>query len=70
EALNTTGLRGDWLIANNVFVEAWGLKGQEQYDQKINRKRQLAMKHGIRLIEIEPKDMSNLNRIFSDFIDC
>lgn len=69
EALNSTGLRGDWLIANSVFVEAWGLIGQEHYDQKINRKRELARKHGIRVIEIVPADLPNLNRIFSDFID-
>lgn len=69
EVLNTTGLRGDWLLPNGVFVEAWGLKGQEQYDLKIERKRQLATKNGIHLIEIEPTDMFNLNRIFSGFID-
>lgn len=52
-------LRADYLI-NDVFVEIWGLIGEEKYDKKIERKRILAKQNNIDLVEIKPSDFVNL----------
>ena len=52
--------RGDWK-SGEYFIEYWGLKGQEDYDNKILIKREIAKKYKISLIEIAYEDLNNLN---------
>lgn len=52
-------LRGDWKVGN-YFIEYWGLYGNEDYDNKILIKREIAKEHNITLIEIFPEDIPNL----------
>jgi len=56
-----SNFRGDWKVGE-YFIEYWGLKGQEDYDNKILVKREIAKKHEIKLIEINPDDINNLGR--------
>ena len=65
EDLNPDGRRrADWKVAGGVFVEYWGLAGSEDYDRKVDEKRQLAEENGIELIEIYPGGIGNLNSHF------
>jgi hypothetical protein len=68
EELNTTGLRADWLLANGVFVEAWGLAGTEAYDQKMQIKQHLAEKNGIRIVGVTVGDLARLAELFQEWI--
>ncbi|MCS3751382.1 hypothetical protein GGQ19_002577 [Salinibacter ruber] len=56
--------RADWKVDEDVFVEYWGLAGSEDYDQKIDEKRQIAEESGIELIEIYPGGLGNLSSHF------
>jgi len=53
--------RGDWKVGD-YFIEYWGLKGQEDYDNKIYLKREIAKEHNISLIEVNPSDLNNLEK--------
>lgn len=52
-------LRADWKVGN-YFIEYWGLYGNEDYDNKILIKREIAEEYKIPLIEIFPEDIPNL----------
>jgi len=52
-------LRADWKVGN-YFIEYWGLYGNEDYDNKILVKREIANEYKIPLIEIFPEDIPNL----------
>ena len=52
-------LRADWKVGN-YFIEYWGLYGNEDYDDKILIKREIAEEYKIPLIEIFPEDIPNL----------
>ena len=56
--------RGDWKV-EEYFIEYWGLKGNEDYDNKIFLKREIAKEHNISLIEVNPDDLNNLNEKFT-----
>ncbi|NCL76399.1 DUF2510 domain-containing protein [Rhodococcus sp. YH1] len=49
--------RADFQVGD-AFIEFFGLVGNADYDAKIHTKRSLAQQHGIRLIEIYPKDVT------------
>ena len=55
-----SNLRGDWKVGN-YFIEYWGLKGKKDYDDKIFLKKEIARENKIKLIEINPKDLNNLD---------
>jgi hypothetical protein len=59
--------RADWKI-NNTLVEFFGLIGNEKYDRKIKIKREICKREGLKLIEIYPKDLDNLNEVLKDVI--
>jgi len=53
------GLRADWELAEHTprtFIEYFGLTGNPAYDEKSERNREIAGRHGIRLVEILPAD--------------
>lgn len=60
--LNPNGSRADWLLPGGVFVEAAGLLTDERYDQKMQRKRLLAERHGLHLVVLMPADLDDLDR--------
>ena len=52
--------RADWKVGE-YFIEYWGLKGQEDYDEKMEIKKKLAQKYGISLISITPMELPFLD---------
>ncbi|MFB9734159.1 hypothetical protein ACFQE4_02110 [Streptomyces thermocoprophilus] len=66
--LNTTGLRADWRLADGTFVEALGLMTQEAYAAKVERKRELARHHGLRLVTVTADDLGRLPEVFADWL--
>ncbi|WP_225823921.1 hypothetical protein [Streptomyces naphthomycinicus] len=66
--LNTTGLRADWRLADGTFVEALGLMTKEAYAAKVARKRELARRHGLRLVTVTAEDLDRLPEIFADWL--
>ncbi len=58
----------DWLINDNVFVEYFGIMNKTYYYTKAEYKIELCKDNGLQLIQLYPKDLSNLNIIFEDFI--
>ena len=59
--------RGDWKVGN-YFIEYWGLAGQEDYDNKILLKREIAKEFNLSLIEIHPNNLNNLNEILKNLL--
>lgn len=59
--------RADWKVGE-YFIEFWGLKGDEDYDKKIEDKKAIAQQHQIPLIEITFDDLRNLEKKFKDII--
>lgn len=52
--------RADWLV-NDIYVEYFGLIGSQQYDLNLLEKLQLVDELNLKLVEIYPKDLNNLN---------
>jgi hypothetical protein len=67
-ALNTTGLRADWLFEDGTLVEAWGLPDDPVYAAKMQRKVSLAESKGLRLVGITAADLVRLPEIFRDWL--
>lgn len=62
EKLNPTGLmRADWKV-DDYLIEFFGLIGMEEYEEKIKQKRELAKRTNIKLIEIYPDDLYDLDK--------
>lgn len=58
--LNPNGrLRSDWKVGE-CFIEFFGLVGSEDYDLRINLKKELIEKHKLKLIELYPSDINNI----------
>lgn len=61
----------DWVImldGREVFVEYFGLIGQEAYDRKCEAKRELMSSSGRELIEFVPEDFKDLRAAFTEKI--
>jgi transposase len=61
--------RFDWVINNNVPVEYFGLAGQKKYDNKIENKLSICKDNNVNLMSIYQKDLTNLDLIFSDYLE-
>jgi|GEM_PF-1451471 len=59
--------RADWKVGS-YFIEFWGLKGDEDYDKKMEDKKLVAQQHQIPLIEITFDDLRHLELKFKDII--
>jgi hypothetical protein len=57
-----TNFRADFLV-ENTFIEYFGLAGDSNYDLKINEKKEICRKKEIKLIEIYPKDLVNIEKL-------
>lgn len=58
----------DWIIGNGVFVEYFGMMDKDYYSLKTANKIKLCNENNLRLIPLYPKDLTNLNIIFEEFI--
>lgn len=67
DVLNTTGLRGDWLLGDGTFVEAAGMTNPE-YLAKLQVKRDIAVKYGFDLIILTTKDLPSLEARFARWL--
>lgn len=63
--LNEHGSRADWRLADGTFVEAAGMLDSAAYAAKIERKRELAAKHGLNLVVVDPDDLPHLAEVFN-----
>jgi len=64
--LNTNGLRrADWQV-QDIFIEFFGLSGDDKYDKKTNEKLRLAQESEIHLIPIFPSDLGELDRVLDE----
>lgn len=62
EKLNPNGLmRADWKVGK-ILIEYFGLKGNNEYDIKIQKKIELCKKYNISLIELYQDDLIKLDR--------
>ena len=52
--------------ADGTLVEAAGLISRTEYAAKLQRKRELALRDGLRLIVVEPSDLSSPGQLFVD----
>lgn len=67
---NATGLRrADWELADGTLVELWGLPKDPAYAAKMEAKRNLVARHGLRLVELLDTDLPNLPTIFDPWIN-
>ncbi|MDP3953163.1 hypothetical protein [Microbacterium sp.] len=66
--LNPAGLRADWQLADGTFVEALGLTGTSEYDQKVERKKALASRFNVPLLLITPADLGRLPHLFAPWL--
>lgn len=53
------GMRPDWRI-QNVYVEYWGMSGQQGYEARRENKLALYRKRKLRLVELFPEDLEDL----------
>lgn len=58
----------DWLLEDGTVVEFFGLINYKNYNKKMQQKIELCKKYNIPLIEIYPKDILNLDKIFEKYI--
>ena len=67
-SLNSTGLRADWRLRDGALVEAFGMPAVQAYADKMEIKRALAKKSGMKLIEVLPTDLLRLDQIFVRYL--
>lgn len=53
------GMRPDWRVGN-VYIEMWGLKGQQGYEVRREQKLALYRKRRLKLVELFPEDVEDL----------
>lgn len=54
------GMHPDWRVGN-VYVEYWGLAGNQGYDARREEKRAMYAERGLRLVELTPDDLDDLD---------
>lgn len=60
--LNPSGeLRADWQVGE-TYIEYLGVLGKDNYDNRVDRKRKLARRHRLPLVELLPEDLDQLDR--------
>ena len=50
-------------VANGIFIEYFGLTGDDDYDAKTKLKQELCKKHGIKLISVYPNDLVSSKKL-------
>lgn len=54
--------RADFLV-NGVFIEYFGLAGDPDYDERTRIKKEICLRHGLRLIALYPNDLMSSARL-------
>lgn len=54
--------RADFLV-NGTFIEYFGLAGDSDYDERTRIKKEICLRHGLRLIALYPNDLMNSVRL-------
>jgi len=54
--------RSDFYV-KDYFIEYWGLSGDIDYDKKSIEKREFCAANGLKMVEINPDDLANLERL-------
>ena len=49
-------MRADWKV-DDVYIELWGMIGEEGYDAKMLRKKAIIEHFGISVIDLTPSDI-------------
>ena len=60
--------RADWRLADGTFVEYAGLLTNAEYAKKINEKRSIAERAGVRLLILVPEDLPDLGRALAPWM--
>jgi hypothetical protein len=55
-------------LIQDTYVEFAGMMGVKEYELKMKKKVTFAKANGLKLIVITPKDVDNLEKIFSEFV--
>jgi hypothetical protein len=53
------GMRPDWRVGN-VYIECWGMSGQQGYEARREEKLALYRKRKLKLVEVFPEDVEKL----------
>jgi hypothetical protein len=61
--------RADWKTEGEVFIEYFGMVGNQSYDEKTEEKIALADEYGIDLLPIYPKDLEDLDSRLGRLLD-
>lgn len=54
------GMRPDWRVGD-IYIEYWGMAGQQGYEARREEKLALYRKRRLKLIELLPEDVANLD---------
>lgn len=54
--------RADFLVSN-VFIEYFGLKGEADYDEKIEEKQKICKEHNVELIDLYSSDLTSVAKL-------
>ncbi|WP_461163176.1 hypothetical protein [Arthrobacter sp. R4-81] len=60
--------RADWILGDGTLVELWGLPDDPAYAAKMLQKRQLAVRHNLRLFELTVRDLARLPVVFAKWL--
>lgn len=58
----------DWILANDIFVEYFGMPEKPLYKEKMNEKINICKENDIVLIEVYRKDLNKLHKVFVQFL--
>lgn len=65
--LNPTGLRADWQVGDTL-IEYAGMMNDLEYAKKMQSKQELASKHNVSLVVLEPEDLLSLDERLSELV--
>jgi hypothetical protein len=63
------GMRPDWRVGN-VYLEYWGMSGQQGYEARREEKLALYRKRRLRLVELFPEDLERLGAKLGFLLDA
>lgn len=61
-------LKADWKLEDGTLVEAFGMMSSGDYSQRVQRKRVLAERYSLKVLEIFPEDVGALSSILAEWI--
>lgn len=66
---NPTGRRrADWLLEDGTFIEFWGMPKDPLYAAKMDAKRRLAARYGVRLLELTDAELPRLPEVLAAWL--